>query len=152
MQKSQDIHYWNDTDHFLYLVFNRSIFVFGFLLVILPGLLTGKDIVHSILSFKAFAPLGRLTYCTYLVHLIVVARTTFGTKNSFYANHETFIYVALADLVFSLMAGYILSVVAEAPLLNLEKNFIFKQKKENKKIENKNDEENKKEPTKQQIN
>ena len=152
MQKSQDIHYWNDTDHVLYLVFNRSIFVFGFLLVILPGLLTGKDIVHSILSFKAFAPLGRLTYCTYLVHLIVVARTTFGTKNSFYANHETFIYVALADLVFSLMAGYILSVVAEAPLLNLEKNFIFKQKKENKKIENKNDEENKKEPTKQQIN
>jgi len=142
MQKSQDIHYWNDTQHVFFLVFNRFVFVFGFMLVILPGLLTGKDVMHSILGFKAFTPLGRLTYCTYLVHLVVVARTTYGTQTSFYATHESFIYVALADLVFSLFAGYVLSVVAEAPLLNLEKNFIFKDRKETKKVENKKDEEN----------
>lgn len=126
LQSSGDIHYWNDTEHVFYLIFNRIAFVCGVSLLLLPGLLTGNDVIHGILGYKLFAPLGRLTYCTYLVHLILLARTTFGTEQSFYASNESFVYVALADLVFCLFAGFALSAVAEVPLLNIEKKFIFK--------------------------
>ena len=135
LQKAQDIHVWNDTQHIFYLIFNRFTFVLGFVFVILPGLLTGKDVVYKILSFKAFTPLGRLTYCTYLVHLIIISRTTFGTEMSFYGTNESFIYVALVDTLISLFAGFVLSVVAEVPLLTIEKIFIFKENKQKVKIE-----------------
>ena len=143
IQKVNDSSVWNDTQHIFYLIFHRFTFVFGFVLVILPGLLTGKDVVYEILSFRLFTPLGRLTYCTYLVHLIVLARTSFGTNQSFYASNEAFIYVALTDLVISLFAGFVLSVVAEVPLLTIEKHFILKDRKalEKPKINNEREEE-----------
>ena len=130
LQKTQDMHIWSDTQHVFYVVFNRFTFVLGFVFVILPGLLTGNDVVYKILSFKAFTPLGRLTYSTYLVHLIVISRTTYGTELTFYGTNESFLYVALVDTIISLIAGFVLSVVAEVPLLTIEKIFIFKEKKQ----------------------
>lgn len=135
LQSSNDINFWNDTQHIFYLIFNRVTFVIGFILMILPGLLTGNDIIHTILSFKGFTAIGRLTYCTYLVHMIIVLRSGMGTYSSFYATNESFIYAALADLVISLFAGLVLSLVAEVPLLNLEKTFILKEEQVQKPLE-----------------
>lgn len=123
IQEKGDIHVWNDTQHVFYLIFNRFAFVFGVLLVLLPGVLTGKDFIYKILSFKFFSPLAKLAYCTYLAHFFVLARSIYSTRNSFYATNEAFIYFSLSDLVYSLIAGLILSVFVEIPMMNVIKLF-----------------------------
>ncbi|OWF35674.1 O-acyltransferase like protein-like [Mizuhopecten yessoensis] len=77
--------------------------------------------VNTILSWKAFIPLGRLTYCAYLVHIILMYMNIFSARQHIYATDKTFIYLFLGYLVMSYLVAFVLSLAFEAPMMALEK-------------------------------
>ena len=77
--------------------------------------------INSILSWKAWIPLARLSYCIYLVHMIVIAYFTSIITFSVTFTHAFGVYWILAMLCFSIFAAYILSIGFEIPIAHLER-------------------------------
>ncbi|KAL5012244.1 hypothetical protein ScPMuIL_010795 [Solemya velum] len=80
--------------------------------------------INTFLSWSAWVPLSRLTYCTYMVHLIVLNYNKFTARSVPYFNDIDAVYHFLGTLVISLMCAFVLSIAFEAPMLGLEKAFI----------------------------
>jgi len=77
--------------------------------------------VDKLLSWKVFLPLSRLTYNTYLVHLMVMA---FFVINRAVPSHyqDSFLVSNVISMTFiSYAMAYVLSVLVEFPVVNLEK-------------------------------
>ncbi|XP_072015350.1 nose resistant to fluoxetine protein 6-like [Amphiura filiformis] len=77
--------------------------------------------VNSILSWSAFAPLAKLTYCTYLLHPILLEVYYRSSVTPFHYTDYNMVYIFLGNLVLSFAAAYIMSVCAETPFMALEK-------------------------------
>lgn len=77
--------------------------------------------VNALLSWKVWAPLGRLTYCAYIVHPAVLFYYKFTFETPLHFTDFTLIRLFLSVLVISYGVSFILSVLVEAPLLALEK-------------------------------
>jgi hypothetical protein len=120
---------WNRVEQLLYLVFFRIGFIVGLYLVIFPALVTGNDIVGKILGFKFFTPVARLTFTMYLMHLIIITRSSTNSRQIGYFNNENVIYFTLADILLTFLAGLGITLLIESPLLNIEKEFILKERK-----------------------
>ncbi len=61
------------TFHAVWLTMNRPIFLTGFILITLPGIFGAKnDLINKLMSLRVFEGLGRLSFCMYLVHLMIV--------------------------------------------------------------------------------
>ena len=77
--------------------------------------------VNRLLSWKGFLPLGRLTYCVFLIH--------YDLLNIFYSSNRKQLYYTffgefitfLGILVISFALAFVASVAIEASFLNLEK-------------------------------
>ena len=83
---------------------------------------TGKGgPVNVILSWKVWAPLGRLTYCAYLVHPILLQYYLLNLHSSFHYTDTIMVYYYVANVVITYMIAFLVSMVVEAPLLGLEK-------------------------------
>ncbi|XP_060063191.1 O-acyltransferase like protein-like [Ylistrum balloti] len=77
--------------------------------------------VNTILSWKPFIPLGRLTYCAYLCHMIIIYMNLLSARQHLYATDKNFIYLFLGYMVMSYMVAFVLSLAFEAPMMALEK-------------------------------
>ena len=77
--------------------------------------------INSILSWKAWIPLARLSYCIYLVHMIVIAYFTSIFTFSVTFTHAFAMYWILAMLCFSTFFAYIMSIGFEVPITHLER-------------------------------
>ncbi|XP_067045054.1 nose resistant to fluoxetine protein 6-like [Acropora muricata] len=80
--------------------------------------------VNKILSARFWIPLSRLTYCTYLVHIIAINTLSgsFKTMITYNDIHMAFIFAGV--LVMAYAAAFIVSVCVEFPIMELE-NLIF---------------------------
>ena len=77
--------------------------------------------VNDILSWKIWAPLGRLTYAAYLIHPIIIFDYYLNQPSPIYINDLNLIFVFVGCLVFSYAIGLVVSLVVEAPMIQLEK-------------------------------
>ncbi|XP_066294090.1 nose resistant to fluoxetine protein 6-like isoform X1 [Branchiostoma lanceolatum] len=79
-------------------------------------------IINTILSWKAWIPLSRLTYCAYLVHPIVIFIAYLDQRETplHYSDIEL-MYYFVGHVVFSYAVAYVVSMMAEAPMRQLEK-------------------------------
>ncbi|XP_053395822.1 nose resistant to fluoxetine protein 6-like [Mercenaria mercenaria] len=77
--------------------------------------------VNDILSWKIWAPLGRLTYAAYLVHPIVMMTYNFNGLQPLHFSDLTMVYLFIANLVMSYLVAFIVSMMVEAPMIQLEK-------------------------------
>lgn len=77
--------------------------------------------VNALLSWKAFVPLGKLTYVAYLFHWSFVKVHVYQSRKPFYYHglDETLHYLAVLTLTF--MASFVICLLIEIPFLNLEK-------------------------------
>ncbi|XP_059490578.1 nose resistant to fluoxetine protein 6-like [Neocloeon triangulifer] len=75
--------------------------------------------INSILSWKYFLPLSKLSYCAFLIHLdIIVFHTAIQRTYRYFSNFETvYDYFSVAILTFPL--AILLHVVVEAPSMAL---------------------------------
>ena len=77
--------------------------------------------VRDILSWKIWAPLGRLTYAAYLVHPIIIYTYYFNMLQPLHFSDQTMIYIFISHLVFSYLVAFVVSMLVEAPMIQLEK-------------------------------
>lgn len=77
--------------------------------------------VNTFLAWKVWAPLGRLTYAAYLVHPMVLFGYYLNAVAPIQFTDLEFIYIFVANLVFSYGIAYVVSMAIEAPMMQLEK-------------------------------
>jgi peptidoglycan/LPS O-acetylase OafA/YrhL len=89
-------------------------------------------IVNHVLSWKGFLPLGRLTYCVFLIHYDYLNVFYSAMRKQYYYTifGQISIYFGVLVVVFGL--AFVISVTLEASFLNLEK-LIFSSKPKGKK-------------------
>ncbi|XP_064599253.1 O-acyltransferase like protein-like [Liolophura sinensis] len=78
-------------------------------------------VINSILSFKGFIPLGRLTYAAYLIHPILMVVFMYTRRALIHLDDYSMVYLYLGHECLAFAAAFILSVAFESPFLNLEK-------------------------------
>ena len=124
---------WSNGAVYFWLTFQRIIYVFGLNLIFLNDFLGSNDWIRKILSWKFFGIIARLSFCGYLVHLIIILRFSLSSRASQYIKAETLNYQFFSDLSLSLIFAFILSLFVEIPFINVE-NFIFRTDGNKKKI------------------
>ncbi|XP_021358198.1 nose resistant to fluoxetine protein 6-like [Mizuhopecten yessoensis] len=77
--------------------------------------------VNKLLSWTVWAPLGRLTYCAYLVHPLIITIYSFNLPTPFFFGDIPMVYTYMGNLVSSYLIAYLVSMVIEAPMMGLEK-------------------------------
>ncbi|BET00700.1 transferase activity, transferring acyl groups other than amino-acyl groups [Nesidiocoris tenuis] len=77
--------------------------------------------VNRFLSWNIFGPLGRLTYCIYLVHVGVMLVGVGSTRNSIYYSDFFQAHSFLGDMVLCVAVAAAFSLLMESPLMILEK-------------------------------
>ena len=90
--------------------------------------------VNFVLSWKLWAPLGRLTFAAYLVHPVIMFAYQLTLLTPLQFTDLTLIYLFVSNLVFSYLFGYVVSMFVEAPMMGLEKLFLPVPKANPKKI------------------
>ncbi|XP_046864834.1 nose resistant to fluoxetine protein 6-like [Xenia sp. Carnegie-2017] len=80
--------------------------------------------INEFLSARFWIPLSRLTYSVYLIHMIVIHYMLYAANGSMHYSIAFTVYYFLASVVLSFAGGYILAVVIEFPVENLEKLFL----------------------------
>ncbi|XP_076093698.1 nose resistant to fluoxetine protein 6-like [Mytilus galloprovincialis] len=88
--------------------------------------------VNTVLSWKGFIPLSRLTYCAYLVHPPIIYYYLLTRRRLIHFTDTEIIYEFLGHLALSYAAAFITSMAFEAPMMGLEK-VIFKRQEKTKK-------------------
>ncbi len=113
---------WSNVGQAFYNSLNRVGFVLGVILVTLPCMFGCKnDPVHIVLGAKVFYPLARIQFCIYLVHLtLIMLRIGSSRALPYWENLSTLVW-SIEDCVYSIFFGLLLSLLVEAPVLNLEK-------------------------------
>uniref|UniRef100_A0A7M5UY80 Nose resistant-to-fluoxetine protein N-terminal domain-containing protein n=1 Tax=Clytia hemisphaerica TaxID=252671 RepID=A0A7M5UY80_9CNID len=82
-------------------------------------------VINSFLSWRFWIPLSRLTFGAYLLHPLVIFYFFLVQENPFHYQDNIMAFVYIANLFFSFVMAFILAMVVEYPVLNLEK-LLFK--------------------------
>ena len=91
--------------------------------------------VNFVLSWKLWAPLGRLTFAAYLIHPITIYFYQLTLMTPIHFTDLSLIYLFVANLVFSYLIAYVVSMLVEAPMMGLEKLLLPKPKMKEKSYE-----------------
>ncbi|XP_055947834.1 nose resistant to fluoxetine protein 6-like [Argiope bruennichi] len=77
--------------------------------------------VNAFLSWKAWIPLSRLTYCAYLVHALVQTSYAFSLRTMLTFSHVNVVMMFLGFLVVTYVAALMTSLLFESPVIRLER-------------------------------
>ncbi|XP_071482113.1 O-acyltransferase like protein-like [Diadema antillarum] len=105
----------------LYLSFHRLAWSIAVAWIIFACIRGYGGFFNVLLGWSFWIPLGRLTYCAYLVHPIVIFNAVLNADTLFHLSDEFIAYFFLGNLVLSYTAALILSLLVEGPLMGLEK-------------------------------
>ncbi|XP_022241743.1 nose resistant to fluoxetine protein 6-like [Limulus polyphemus] len=126
----------------LYAALHRLFWAAGVSWVIFVCSTGNGGLINTFLSWKAFVPLSRLAYMTYLSHLCLLWLYVGNIRERVYAGHLTTMCTFLGCLVFSFVFSFICALGVEAPFRNLEKmivSSVFQREENNVLKEKKND-------------
>ncbi|KAK3607208.1 hypothetical protein CHS0354_031705 [Potamilus streckersoni] len=105
----------------LYLSTARTAWCMALAWVIFSCATGNGGFINTLLSWNAYVPLGRLTYCAYLIHPIVMYLYYYSLRTTIVFNDLNISYLFVSHLVFAYAAAFILSLVFESPMMGLEK-------------------------------
>ncbi|OQR77220.1 nose resistant to fluoxetine protein 6-like [Tropilaelaps mercedesae] len=107
---------------YLYAAFHRTVWSITVAYVVWAVHFGYGGWIGQFLTWKAFIPLSRLVFMTYLAHPIVMWYKRGAAKERFFLRHfpeMTWLY--LGDSLFSFGCAYAMSMLFEVPIINLEK-------------------------------
>ncbi|XP_035212217.1 nose resistant to fluoxetine protein 6-like [Stegodyphus dumicola] len=117
---------YTTTEAVAYASLSKQTWALGMAWVVICCVTGHGGIVNTILSWKAFVPLGRLTFAVYLLHPIVQA-VFMGNKTTLtQPDHFIIVYYFFGHLIVTFVLGAIISMIFEAPFMNLEKILFFR--------------------------
>jgi peptidoglycan/LPS O-acetylase OafA/YrhL len=104
----------------LYNGFGRTARSIGVAWVIYACITGHGGFVNSILSWKVFIPLSRLTYCGYLLHLYIMYNFLIDQKNSLHFDQFLTSVLYCGFIVISLVLAFVMSLAFELPFMTLD--------------------------------
>ena len=114
--------HWPQIAHSFYWILSKPIFIFGMILTVLPTTLGIKySFFGLILNAKIFAWIARISFCTYLVHLMIVFRFIYNRSYDFYYQLQDIFVIDFGLLVLCLFFGFLVTLLVELPFANLLK-------------------------------
>lgn len=114
--------HWPQIGHSLYWAFSKPIFVTGMILTVLPSCLGIKhSFFNLILTAKCFVLIARISFCTYLVHILVIYYFLLDRVYDVYYTIPDVFVMNFGLLTISLFFGFILTMFVELPFANLLK-------------------------------
>ncbi|XP_071115657.1 nose resistant to fluoxetine protein 6-like [Haliotis cracherodii] len=112
----------------LYNTVGRTAWAVGVAWVIVACATGNGGFVNTLLSWEAFIPLSRLTYCAYLVHPVIMELYYSSQRQLFYVTDLNMAYAFLGNMGVSYGIAAILSLTFESPMMGLEKALFHKNK------------------------
>lgn len=82
--------------------------------------------VNSILSYKGWLPLSRLTYCAYLLHPLIMLLCISTMEGTITLSNTIVFILFLGNVTISLIGALIISVYIESPTIKLLKLYLRK--------------------------
>ena len=79
-----DEHYWPQLAHSLYLTYSRTLFVVAVSFIVAPALLGLPSFFSFILDTKLFHFIAKASYCTYLIHVMLIILWVGSQGTNFY--------------------------------------------------------------------
>ncbi|XP_052090752.1 nose resistant to fluoxetine protein 6-like [Mytilus californianus] len=113
----------------LYNVLHKTVWGAAVCWVIFACATGNGGFVNTILSWKGFVPLSRLTYCAYLIHPLVMYCYYKSRKQLLFWDDHEVIYEFFAHLGMAYAVAFVASLVFESPMMGLEKVVFRKDKK-----------------------
>ncbi|CAC5380350.1 unnamed protein product [Mytilus coruscus] len=113
----------------LYNVLHKTVWGAAVCWVIFACATGNGGFVNTILSWKGFVPLSRLTYCAYLIHPLVMYFYYISRKQLLFWDDHEVIYEFFAHLGMAYAVAFVASLVFESPMMGLEKVVFRKGKK-----------------------
>ena len=83
-------------------------------------------VINRFLSWKAFIPLSRLSYCGYLLSIPIQVMVRGQNQVPFYQTDLKMMYFMFGDLTFTLIASVVFFVCAESPMSGISKYILGK--------------------------
>ncbi|XP_033734150.1 LOW QUALITY PROTEIN: nose resistant to fluoxetine protein 6-like [Pecten maximus] len=120
---------WDNGVAALYNAVHRSVWGMCLCWVIFACVTGNGGLVNDFLSWKLFVPLGRLSYCIYLTHVLVIYYYLQTLRQPFYATTLEFTFTFLGTLMLSILTAIAASLAFEIPMMSLEK-IIFRRGKQ----------------------
>lgn len=117
----QDMNKWTTGSNALYLSTCRIAWGVSLTCVFLPILLGHNQFLVSILSSNFWAPLSKLVFGVYLIHMIIGRIMFFSQSNSYCFNQLNLVLDAILNTVLSFFISFLIHLTVEAPIMNLEK-------------------------------
>ncbi|XP_077989866.1 nose resistant to fluoxetine protein 6-like [Glandiceps talaboti] len=105
----------------LYQSTNRFIFAVVVAWVIFACATGNGGPINTLLSWSAWIPLARLTYCAYLVHPMVMFLYYWSLDELIHYTDITAAYIYIAHVVISYLVAFVISLAIESPMIGLEK-------------------------------
>ena len=115
-------HHWDQIWHSLYLCFSRIFICFGIFMIIFPTLLGIKSsFFRTILDSSLFNILAKISFCTYLMHYMIITQIFASQTYDIYYNLPDVFIQFEGILVLSCFIGFLMTIAVEIPFSTLQK-------------------------------
>ncbi|XP_067636142.1 uncharacterized protein [Eurosta solidaginis] len=104
-----------------YVSVGHTAFGVGLIWIVLACCWDIAPTVNSILSYRGLWPLSRLTYCTYLIHPVIMLITSFRMTGIVHLNNLFVMTIFLGNAVASFGVAFLISILFEAPVIRILK-------------------------------
>lgn len=118
---AQGQNYWSQFSHSLYLTYPKTLFVVGVSFIILPSMLGINSIVKFLLDTKFFNFMAKISFWTYLIHLIVMNVWITSMNTNFYLSSISMYCLFASHSVVSMLLAFLLTVGVEIPCMKIQK-------------------------------
>lgn len=117
----EDNHIMSTNDSAAYYALHRTGWGVAVCWIIFACATGNGGFVNDVLSWSPYVPLGRLTYCAYLLHPLVMSKYYENRMQPLYFTDYDTVYLFLGNLVLSYGAAFVVSLFFESPMMGLEK-------------------------------
>ncbi|XP_037936146.1 uncharacterized protein LOC119670101 [Teleopsis dalmanni] len=111
----------NEINTAFYVSIGHTAFGLGLVWILLSCCWGFTPTINRILSYRGLWPLSRLTYCTYLIHPVIMLITSYHMSGTVHLNNFFVLIIFLGNAVFSFGVAFFISVLFEAPVVRLLK-------------------------------
>ncbi|CAF0840673.1 unnamed protein product [Brachionus calyciflorus] len=105
----------------LYQSTSKILWSIGLAYIIYACLTGNGGFVNSILSWKLWVPLARVSFSLYLIHSLIMLYFMYSDERPLYVQHSQMAYRFIGNLFYSLIGAYVVNMFVELPFIALEK-------------------------------
>ena len=117
---------WSNNISYIWSAISRLLFVIGVALFSLPSLFGKNRFFTAIFNNDFFLVMARISYCGYLVHLIIIEGMVNNQKGEFIPTNLDMFYDWSGTMMITTFLSIVLIVLIESPCVNLEITYLTK--------------------------